>query len=65
MDINITAMLIGLLILHCLFALRAFKSPARLSTSKKCVWCLLSLFLGPLGYYSYHGLIPLDKLQKD
>ncbi|MFB2649866.1 hypothetical protein [Shewanella mangrovisoli] len=64
-DIYIIAMLIGLTLLHCVFARRVFKSQANLSTNKKCLWCLLSLFLGPIGYYAYHGLIPLDKLPND
>lgn len=64
-DINIIAMLLGLFLLHCLFARRVFKSQAKLSTNAKWFWCLLSLLLGPVGYYAYHGFIPLDKLQKD
>ncbi|AUD60554.1 MAG: hypothetical protein KJ856_19115 [Gammaproteobacteria bacterium] len=65
MDINIIFMLGGLMLLHCLFALRAFKSKVDLSTNKKWVWCLLSLILGPMGYYGYHGFIPLDRILKD
>ncbi|AFV73543.1 hypothetical protein SIL85_02760 [Shewanella oneidensis] len=64
-DIIIIAMLIGLILLHCLFAARVIKSQVSLSTNQKCLWCLLSLLLGPIGYYAYHGLIPLDKLQND
>ncbi|MCL1091181.1 hypothetical protein L2744_16540 [Shewanella profunda] len=65
MDINIMVMLAGLLVLHFLFAFRAFKSKVHISTNKKCFWCLLSLLFGPLGYYSYHGFIPLDAILKD
>ncbi|MFG7352591.1 hypothetical protein ACGMNB_16615 [Shewanella oncorhynchi] len=65
MDINIVIMLGGLVLLHCLFALRAFNSKVDLSTNKKCLWCLLSLILGPMGYYGFHGFIPLDRILKD
>ncbi len=65
MDINVIGMLSGLALLHGLFALRAFKNQVRISPHKKYIWCLLSLLLGPMGYYAYQGLIPLDKLSKD
>ncbi len=37
----------------------------KLSSQQTCLWCLLSLLFGPLGYYSYLGLLPLDTSLKE
>ncbi|MGL5361103.1 MAG: hypothetical protein ACRDBI_15585 [Shewanella sp.] len=69
-EIYILVMLSALLILHCAFALRAFHhgvnhSAQKLSTPQTCLWCMLSLLFGPLGYYSYLVSLPLDTSLKE
>ncbi|MGL4614683.1 MAG: hypothetical protein ACRCVV_12460 [Shewanella sp.] len=95
-EIGIIMMLSSLLVLHCVFALRAFNhgvnlnadkqstrklstdtlnsgklyhpdklNPHKLSPLQTCLWCMLSLLFGPLGYYCYLSSLPLDASLKD
>ncbi|MCL1113995.1 MULTISPECIES: hypothetical protein [Shewanella] len=60
MDITLVFMLIALLMLHIHFCYRAFTSKAHIKNSQRIVWSMLSLLMGPLGYYIYQNLIPLE-----
>jgi hypothetical protein len=60
MDITLVLMLIALLILHIHFCYRAFTSKAHIKNTQRNVWSLLSLLMGPLGYYVYQYMIPLE-----
>lgn len=65
LDVAIATMIVSLLLLHCMFGLKAISSTARISQSKKTCWFMLSLVLGPIGYYFYQGIIPCDQLSDD
>ncbi|ABM00219.1 hypothetical protein SHAM105786_01820 [Shewanella amazonensis] len=65
MEITILLLLLLLVALHCLFGYKALCSEAKISQGQKCLWCALSLGLGPAGYYFYQGLIPCDMLGRD
>lgn len=60
MDITLVLMLIALLILHIHFCYRAFTSKAHITNGQRVVWSMLSLLVGPLGYYVYQNMIPLE-----
>lgn len=84
-EIGIIMMLSSLVVLHCVFALRAFNHGVNLNTDKRstrklsidtlnphklspvqtCLWCMLSLLFGPLGYYCYLSFLPLNTSFKD
>ncbi len=65
MEITILLLLVLLLMLHCLFGYKAINSTAKITTRQKLLWCVLSLGLGPAGYYFYQGLIPCDMLEHE
>ncbi|AZG35891.1 MAG: hypothetical protein V7771_00490 [Shewanella psychromarinicola] len=60
MDITLVIMLIALLILHIHFCYRALMSKAPIGNAQRFVWSMLSLLMGPLGYYVYQNIIPLE-----
>ena len=60
MDIKLILMLIALLILHLHFCYRAFSSTAHINNTQRIVWTTVSLLMGPLGYYLYQNILPLD-----
>lgn len=60
MDITLILMLIALLILHIHFCYRALTSKAHIKNAQRIVWSSLSLLMGPLGYYVYQNMIPLE-----
>ncbi|MBB1362147.1 MULTISPECIES: hypothetical protein [unclassified Shewanella] len=60
MDITLVLMLIALLILHIHFCYRAYTSKAHIKHGQRVVWSMLSLLMGPLGYYVYQNMIPLE-----
>jgi hypothetical protein len=60
MDITLVLMLIALLFLHIHFCYRAFTSKAYIKNTQRIVWSLLSLLMGPLGYYFCQNMIPIE-----
>jgi len=60
MDITLVLMLITLLILHLQFCYRAFTSKAHIKNAQRILWSMLSLLMGPLGYYVYQNTISLE-----
>ncbi|QDE31612.1 MULTISPECIES: hypothetical protein [Shewanella] len=60
MDITLVLMLIALLVLHIHFCYRAFTSKAHIKNAQRIVWSMISLLMGPLGYYVYQNMIPLE-----
>ncbi|AZQ10811.1 MULTISPECIES: hypothetical protein [Shewanella] len=65
MEITILSLLILLVVLHCLFGYKAISNDAKITPAQKLLWCVLSLSLGPAGYYFYQGLIPCDMLGRE
>jgi len=65
MEIAIALMLLLLVMLHTFFAFKALNAVADISPGRKRLWCLLSLCLGPAGYYFYLGLIPCDMMHEE
>ncbi|MBB1269436.1 hypothetical protein [Shewanella sp. SR44-3] len=62
-DLTLALMLSSLLILHLLFCYRAITSSfSELNSFRRYSWAFISLCLGPLGYYLYQGLLPLEQL---
>ncbi|MDO6638447.1 MULTISPECIES: hypothetical protein [unclassified Shewanella] len=51
-----------LIVLHIMFCYRAINTAAKIDNVKRYLWGTISLFLGPLGYYLYQNLLPLDAL---
>lgn len=57
------AILLGaglLLVLNLLFAWRAYTSRLRLSLNRRYHWVVISLILGPIGYYAVQGFLPSE-----
>lgn len=65
MEITILSLLVLLIVLHCVFGYKAISSDAKITSGQKVLWCILSLCLGPAGYYFYQGLIPCDMLGRE
>jgi hypothetical protein len=62
LDPGILIMLCGLSLLHCMFAAKALNSKALISQKKKRLWSIISLLLGPIGYYCFQNRIPCEHL---
>ncbi|QBF81524.1 hypothetical protein EXU30_01515 [Shewanella maritima] len=60
MDIMLLVLIALLIILHIHFCYRALTSHAKIDAYKRYIWGVLSLFMGPLGYYLYQNQLPLD-----
>ena len=63
MDITLIFLVTAVILLHILFCYNAMTSKAHISNVKRGLWCGLSLFLGPLGFYIFQNLLPLDALE--
>ncbi|MCL1144291.1 hypothetical protein [Shewanella gaetbuli] len=63
MDITLALLLIGLFLLHIMFCYRALTTTAHISNIKRWFWGGVSLLMGPLGYYVYQNLLPLESLE--
>lgn len=62
------ALLIGvttLAVLHLVFAWKALNSTSVIDPKTRSNWTLLSLVLGPVGYYFYLGTIPCELIDGD
>ena len=62
MDITLVLLLIALFFLHIHFCYRAFTSNAELNTTQRFSWGMISLLMGPLGFYIFLNFLPLDRL---
>ncbi|ABE55594.1 hypothetical protein Sden_2314 [Shewanella denitrificans OS217] len=61
-DLTLALMLLSLLILHLLFCYRAITSTqGELNQLRRYSWGFFSLCFGPLGYYLYQSLLPLEQ----
>ncbi|WP_192022549.1 hypothetical protein [Shewanella sp. WPAGA9] len=58
----VVLLIILLIILHIMFCYRAITTGAHIDDVKRYVWGTISLFFGPLGYYLFQNLLPLDSL---
>ena len=63
MDLTLIFLLTAVVLLHILFCYNAMTTKAHISNFKRGVWCGLSLFLGPLGFYLFQNSLPLDTLE--
>ncbi|WP_144206978.1 hypothetical protein [Shewanella donghaensis] len=61
MDLVVILVLL-LAVLHIMFCYRAINSAANIDNIKRFLWVTISLILGPLGYYLFQNLLPLDSL---
>ncbi|QSX32232.1 hypothetical protein JYB87_10615 [Shewanella avicenniae] len=59
-DIAILAGATTLVLLHLLFFWKALMSRSDISKMSRSTWMMLSLLLGPTGYYVYLGVMPCD-----
>lgn len=65
MEITTLVLLALLVVLHCLFGYKAIRNDASIKGSQRLLWCVLSLLLGPAGYYFYQGMIPCELLGRE
>jgi hypothetical protein len=64
-DMTLALMLMSLLIIHLLFFYRAITSNlSEINSIRRFVWGLASLCMGPLGYYLYQSLLPLEHIEQ-
>ncbi|MCC4831413.1 hypothetical protein Q4601_06605 [Shewanella sp. 1_MG-2023] len=62
-QMDLVMLLILLLsILHIMFCHRAITTGAHIDNVRRYLWGTISLIFGPLGYYIYQNLLPLDSL---
>lgn len=62
MDITLALSMSALLMLHLLFCIKASKPHIHINPFQRKMWMLVSLLLGPLGYYLFQMRFPLDIL---
>ena len=46
--------------LHLRFGWKALRSTSLINKKARSNWLMLSLILGPMGYYFYLGMLPCD-----
>lgn len=59
-DITLLVGISTLGVLHLCFGWKALRSASLINHKTRSSWTMLSLILGPAGYYFYLGIIPCD-----